>query len=464
MGQPAYLYLWDHGYPAADEAGLHAFHASELPYVFRHPGPFDGTPPLLAQGHPTRRRGHALSHAMIDYWTSFARTGRPQAAGAADWPAYAPGGGYTWRSARSPKPTPTLCPVCSRSTARCIARRRAGGELAWNWNVGLVSPVLPGPTPSCPDPDGRGALDWIWCGRPGLEPAQAFRPYGFSYHFGFRRPAPACGVRGLDYPFTMARSSALGAARLVSTPSPGIRGLARDCHLTGFPEFEQFCIPGFPRGHSRSFKSVASTNSATPAKPSRYSRPGLGRRGFRRRATAPRPAKGRGAPAGNDQALREIKMSLLFAVPVLFAAGARRYARAPNRRWPRCGGSARARSARARTSPSTLSGPIGPAHSTAFPRGCVGGRAAQRSMSASPRTAGRRASAPTRLRPDRQAEGVDRGRGHRGRHPRGRGRRRTAGEDPTPSESLATMRRAPDPRGRVEAHRRRRVRCHMAAL
>ena len=42
IGQPAYLYLFDHGYPAADDAGLHAFHASELPFVF---GNADRTPP-----------------------------------------------------------------------------------------------------------------------------------------------------------------------------------------------------------------------------------------------------------------------------------------------------------------------------------------------------------------------------------------------------------------------------------
>ena len=39
-------------------------------------------------------------------------------------------------------------------------------------------------------------------------------------------------------------------ARLVSTPSHRDRsihpGLARDCHLTGFPDFEQFSIAGFP--------------------------------------------------------------------------------------------------------------------------------------------------------------------------------------------------------------------------
>jgi hypothetical protein len=43
----------------------------------------------------------------------------------------------------------------------------------------------------------------------GLEPAQALRPYGFSYRYGFRRLArwqvcTSAQVRGLDYPFTLA--------------------------------------------------------------------------------------------------------------------------------------------------------------------------------------------------------------------------------------------------------------------
>ncbi len=64
--------------------------------------------------------------------------------------------------------------------------------------------------------------------------------------------AAAQGVRGLDYPFAVLRwSRRVGAARLVSTPSPNLPlkagGLARDRHFTGFPEFEQFCILSFPR-------------------------------------------------------------------------------------------------------------------------------------------------------------------------------------------------------------------------
>lgn len=83
---------------------------------------------------------------------------------------------------------------------------------------------------------------------------------------------PIGEVRGLDYPFTIAFArkwrSPLGAARLVSTPSePGVRpvplgsGLPRE----RLPEFGQFYVPGFPKRTQISLKSVASTNSATPA-------------------------------------------------------------------------------------------------------------------------------------------------------------------------------------------------------
>ena len=74
IGQPGFLYLWDHGYPAADNAGLHGFHASELPYVF---GTLDGTGPKWPkiQDSPEEKR---VSDAMIGYWSSFARDSQPQ--------------------------------------------------------------------------------------------------------------------------------------------------------------------------------------------------------------------------------------------------------------------------------------------------------------------------------------------------------------------------------------------------
>src|SRR5271165_5923369 len=77
-------------------------------------------------------------------------------------------------------------------------------------------------------------------------------------------------VRGLDHPFAIA---SFGRRRcpsgLYTFPFPG---LARDCHVTGFPEFEQFCTSGFPKGTQASFKSVASTVPPRPRIARSYNR------------------------------------------------------------------------------------------------------------------------------------------------------------------------------------------------
>ena len=104
----------------------------------------------------------------------------------------------------------------------------------------------------------------------GLEPAQALRPYGFSYHFGFRRLALARSrgrlVRGLDYTFTVARSRFRCCPSSLYTFAPAVRpeALGSGLPVTGFPEFGQFYASGFPEG-TQMLKSVASTNFATPA-------------------------------------------------------------------------------------------------------------------------------------------------------------------------------------------------------
>jgi hypothetical protein len=87
----------------------------------------------------------------------------------------------------------------------------------------------------------------------GVEPSRAFAgPTDFRATSAF---AAAIGVRGLDYPFGLPRiARSLAAARLVSTPSrwkPSVRawlGIA----ISGFPDFGQFCIAGFPGEHSSS--------------------------------------------------------------------------------------------------------------------------------------------------------------------------------------------------------------------
>jgi para-nitrobenzyl esterase len=115
-----------------------------LPYVF---GTFDGTPPLWPK-IPATPRETSLSDAMLDYWSSFARTGRPQAAHAPGWPAFAQGGGYM-HFADGPEPATNLMPGMYKLNEEVVCRRRAAGTLPWHWNVGLASPKLPLATPAC---------------------------------------------------------------------------------------------------------------------------------------------------------------------------------------------------------------------------------------------------------------------------------------------------------------------------
>lgn len=144
LGQPSYLYLWDHGYAAADDAGLHAFHASELPYVF---GTAGSTPPLWPKigSFPKEQ---ALSNAMIGYWTSFAKTGHPTAVAAPAWPAWDGSGSYM-HFTDAPHPAAGLMPGMYKLNEAVVCRRLKQGDQAWGWNVGLAAPKLPAKTAGC---------------------------------------------------------------------------------------------------------------------------------------------------------------------------------------------------------------------------------------------------------------------------------------------------------------------------
>jgi para-nitrobenzyl esterase len=144
LGQPSFLYFFDHGYPAEETAGLHGFHASELPYVF---GKFDATPPLWPK-IPATPEETRLSDAMMDYWSSFARTGRPQAKNEPDWPAYGPTGAYM-NLTDAPHPAQNLLPGMYELNEEVVCRRRASGDVAWNWNAGIASPKLPARSMQC---------------------------------------------------------------------------------------------------------------------------------------------------------------------------------------------------------------------------------------------------------------------------------------------------------------------------
>jgi len=143
-GVPSFLYLFDHGYPAADEKGMHAFHASELPYVF---GTADKAPPNWPKV-PTTAVEASLSNAMLDYWSSFARTGAPSAAGQPPWPAYGTERAYM-AFEDVPRPKTHLMPGMYEFNEQVVCRRRAAGGIPWHWNVGLASPPLPPEASQC---------------------------------------------------------------------------------------------------------------------------------------------------------------------------------------------------------------------------------------------------------------------------------------------------------------------------
>ena len=147
LGQPAYLYFFDHGYPNEDSMGLHAFHASELPYVF---GALGRLPPYWPKPPATPAEA-ALSDAMVGYWSSFARTGQPEAPNAPKWPRFAAAGEYMGFDA-APKPGEHLAPGVYALHEEVVCRRRAEGDQAWNINVGVVSPRLPDPVAQCAPP------------------------------------------------------------------------------------------------------------------------------------------------------------------------------------------------------------------------------------------------------------------------------------------------------------------------
>lgn len=144
QGQAGFLYLFDHGYPAAEAAGLHAFHAAELPYMF---GTAVRTPPLWPKV-PSTPVETKLSDAMIDYWASFIRSAEPTAAGQANWPAYGSTRAYM-TFAGEPRAATHLMPGMYELNEEIVCRRRADGGQSWNWNFGIVSPRLPPAAESC---------------------------------------------------------------------------------------------------------------------------------------------------------------------------------------------------------------------------------------------------------------------------------------------------------------------------
>ncbi len=134
LAVPAYLYFFEHQYPAQVALHLEAFHGSELPYEFGLIGS-DGRFPPKWPRPPDDARERALSAAIIDYFTGFARSGKA-------WKPYSEGGAYL-DIRDKPYPATNVLPGSYDLQEEVISRRRAAGTQNWYINIGLASPVVP---------------------------------------------------------------------------------------------------------------------------------------------------------------------------------------------------------------------------------------------------------------------------------------------------------------------------------
>ena len=77
VGGRAYLYQFTYITPQGAELGLGSFHASEIAFAFNN---LDRSKATAAE--------QQLADTMSKYWTTFARTGDPNAKGQPEWTAY----------------------------------------------------------------------------------------------------------------------------------------------------------------------------------------------------------------------------------------------------------------------------------------------------------------------------------------------------------------------------------------
>jgi para-nitrobenzyl esterase len=110
-------------------------------------GTADRTPPFWPKvsAEPAQAQ---LSAMMTSYWASFARTGNMQVANLPRWDAYGTERAYM-HFADTPQPAVDLLPGMYELHEEVVCRRRAKGGIAWNWNIGIVSPPLPAETKGC---------------------------------------------------------------------------------------------------------------------------------------------------------------------------------------------------------------------------------------------------------------------------------------------------------------------------
>lgn len=146
LGVPAYLYYFSHSYPSADAADMTGFHASEVPFVF---GTITATPSFWPK-IPDTAAERRFANQMLDYWTGFARGGKPSSSNGPAWAPFGPASAFM-HFADSPSTGTGFMPGMYALHEQVMCRRRAEGSQSWNWRTGNSAPVLPPASARCAD-------------------------------------------------------------------------------------------------------------------------------------------------------------------------------------------------------------------------------------------------------------------------------------------------------------------------
>ena len=144
LGQRAWLYLFDHGYPAAEAAGLHAFHAAEIPYALGTIDRITNAWPAV----PNTASERVFADIVLDYWASFARGEGPHSSSGPDWQRYA-NDREIMVFGDEPVVRADGIGAAYALHDEVVCRRRHSGDVPWHWNVGVAAPQLPEASLEC---------------------------------------------------------------------------------------------------------------------------------------------------------------------------------------------------------------------------------------------------------------------------------------------------------------------------
>lgn len=135
-GQDAFLYFWNHGYSAAEAKGMHAFHASEVPFVFDN---IDQTGPCWPKV-PSTAEQRTMARVIGDYWTSFATFSVPTSEVGPGWKPLHSRGNCHMHFSGEPRLEECRAGRAFDFHDSAVRARQLAGEVPWNWNVGLWAP------------------------------------------------------------------------------------------------------------------------------------------------------------------------------------------------------------------------------------------------------------------------------------------------------------------------------------